>query len=144
MSTPEGALVKQIMAAIAKEYPKAWIFKTVGNPYQIAGVPDLIICVGGRFVALEVKARRSRESTEHALGRTTPRQVQTLEAIRQAGGVSAVVTSPREAIREIIRSSIHAVYDQISSSWQTSPDAAGYMQSIEQALDAFQGEKEDV
>lgn len=99
---PEGLLVRAIAAAILSEHPGSWVFKVHGNPYQSAGVPDLLACVEGRFVALEVKAQRNGESLAHAVGRTTLRQWQELRKITLAGGTSAVVVSAAEAL-EVVR-----------------------------------------
>ena len=66
-----------------------WFFKVAGGPMQQRGVPDLICCVNGAFVALEVKRPE--------LGRLTDLQALTIERIREAGGVAEVVTSVEEA-----------------------------------------------
>jgi len=34
---------------------KAWHMKVHGSMYQKAGVPDIIACINGRFVGIEVK-----------------------------------------------------------------------------------------
>lgn len=49
-----------------------------------SGVPDLICCVGGRFVAFEVKTPR---------GHVSPLQEYNIEKIREAGGLAFVVRS---------------------------------------------------
>jgi hypothetical protein len=58
------------------------------------GSADLIGCLGGRFVALEVKA---------AAGRTSPEQRQWLDLVRRNGGFAAVVRSVDEARAAIAR-----------------------------------------
>ena len=100
MST-EARLQDRIIRAIRKEYPEAWIFHPVGGPYQVPGVPDLLICVEGRFAGLEIKNLRPGESREHALGRVTPVQRKQLRKIYAAGGIVAAVTSVLEALEEL-------------------------------------------
>ena len=68
---------------------KSQHIKTWGAGFGRGGVPDLIICADGRFVALEVKNEAGRVS-----------KLQELEArhIRKSGGVIEVVRSLDEAI----------------------------------------------
>ena len=84
----EATLVRQIKAAL--EAGGAWVMKVHGGPYQAAGIPDLIVCVSGELVALEVKTPK-RRSNVSAL------QKATMEAIERAGGEAYVVTSVEEA-----------------------------------------------
>lgn len=65
--------------------------KTVGSRHH-AGIPDLLVCAEGQFVAIEVK-RPGEKPT--ALQRAQ------LEKIACSGGTSAVVTSCDEAARVI-------------------------------------------
>lgn len=39
-----------------------WYVKTISTGFQRAGIPDLIACVNGRFVAIEVKGESGRPS----------------------------------------------------------------------------------
>ena len=84
---------KDIVAAILrhlKQRPRCFAWKTHGGMYGTAGIPDIIACVGGRFVALEVKQPG---------GKLSRLQEATIEKIRTAGGVAAMVTSVDEAKR---------------------------------------------
>lgn len=84
---------KDIVAAILrylKHRPRCFAWKTHGGMYGTAGIPDIIACVGGRFVALEVKQPG---------GKLSRLQEITLGKIRAAGGVAAMVTSVEEAGR---------------------------------------------
>jgi hypothetical protein len=83
----ETKVTKSIMAYLKKR--GVWCFKVAGGPMQQRGVPDIICCVNGAFVALEVKRPE--------LGRLTDLQALTIERIRDAGGVAEVVTSVEEA-----------------------------------------------
>lgn len=98
MPTNESGLVTDIVKAIRRWYPGAWTFKVVGNPYQMTGVPDLLVLVNGRLVGLEVKFVRPGESVAHARGRATTGQLSQIRSIRDAGGVAGVVVSVNEAL----------------------------------------------
>ena len=101
MPTKESGLVAAISKAIHAHYPQAWVFKTVGNPYQMVGVPDLLLCVDGLLIGLEVKFQRPGESREAALSRVTPGQRGQIHAIRRAGGYADAVLSVDEALATI-------------------------------------------
>ena len=42
--------------------PNTWFFKYWAGPYSKAGIPDIIACVNGYFVAIEVKAENGQPS----------------------------------------------------------------------------------
>lgn len=96
----------QVVAAIKRRllecWPGSWILKVAGGPYQEPGVPDLVVCVQGRFVALEVKHRKPGESDRHARGRATVQQAEQIRRIWKAGGVADVVLTPDEA-EQVVR-----------------------------------------
>lgn len=98
MPTNEAGLVVDIAKAILKAYPSVWMFKVVGGPYQMAGVPDLLACVDGLLVGMEAKFIRPGESHEHAVERATPGQRVQITRINASGGVAGVVTSSEEAL----------------------------------------------
>lgn len=52
-------------------------YKQFGCSYTKAGTPDLLCCVNGHFVAVEVKAEK---------GRPSPLQLYNIDKIRKAGG----------------------------------------------------------
>lgn len=106
-SGPETTLVRNIRTAILREYPNAWIFKVHGSPYQTVGTPDLLVCVAGRLVGMEVKAQRPGESAEHALGRVTPAQHAQIGEILASGGVAGPVLSVADAL-DLIKVAIGA------------------------------------
>lgn len=53
---PEARVVQAIRRAIAKEWPDSVVVKYHGGSYGQAGVADLLCCIEGIFVAIEVKA----------------------------------------------------------------------------------------
>ena len=83
-------LEKDIVAAILrllKKTPCCFAWKEHGGMYGVAGIPDIIACVGGRFVAFEVKVPG---------GKLTKLQEITLQKIRDAKGQAYMVTSAAE------------------------------------------------
>lgn len=59
-----------------------WYVKYFANAYTRSGIPDLIACIGGWFVAIEVKAQN---------GKATDLQKYQRDKIREAGGISIVL-----------------------------------------------------
>ena len=94
---PETRLVKAIRDYITKHYPDAWFFKVHGSPYQTAGTPDVLVCVGGHLFAMEAKAQRQRESVAAALGRVSLVQQIQLKRLLRAGATVGVVLSVEDA-----------------------------------------------
>ena len=105
--TNEKGLVGRIVAAITRRYPHAWIIKTHGGPRQVAGLPDLFVCVDGQFIGLEVKHQKPGESDAHARGRATRQQLEQIRRIEAAGGTAAVVLTVEEALETIYRAILH-------------------------------------
>ena len=87
----ETHLQTRIRRAILQHFPGSWMVKIHGGPMQAAGIPDLIGCVEGRFVALEVKLPGGKHPV-------SPLQTQVLRQIKRAGGVARVVTSEEDAL----------------------------------------------
>lgn len=63
-----------------------WYVKFFANAYTKAGVPDLLACCNGKFVAIEVKAEN---------GRPSELQLHNIEEIKKAGGI-AIVLYPKD------------------------------------------------
>jgi Holliday junction resolvase len=83
----EKDIVNRIKVHMTKR--GAWVIKTHGSPH-LAGIPDILACYEGRFMALEVKRPETRNTV-------TERQARFLQDITEAGGITAVVTSVEEA-----------------------------------------------
>jgi hypothetical protein len=94
---PESRLVKKIQDRI--KLLGGFPVKLHGgdNPFQQAGISDLLICYHGMFVAIEAKMPGQKPS---ALQRTFLRQV------KEAGGVAGVAYSVEEA-EELLLSAVN-------------------------------------
>ena len=69
----------------------AYFIKTHGDRFSKVGTPDIIACVNGHFVALEVKA---------TTGKPSELQLYHLRNIMLAGGYSAIIV-PTEGVEKI-------------------------------------------
>ena len=79
----EAALITNIRKYLAT-VPECFFWKEHGGQYGTAGIPDIIVCHKGRFIAFEAKVGRNKP---------TKLQAATIEQIRRAGGTAAVVYS---------------------------------------------------
>lgn len=79
----EKTIVKKIRDYL-KTVPECYAWKTHGGQYSQAGIPDIICCIKGRFVAFEVKTPD---------GKPTVLQEQTIRKLRAAGGIAEIVRS---------------------------------------------------
>lgn len=87
----ETQLVEAIKRYL-KTVPELFFWKEHGGQFGTSGIPDLIICYRGRFLAFEVKTARGKPSVL---------QTVTIRQIMRAGGIATVVRSVGE-VREII------------------------------------------
>lgn len=62
--------------------PCGWFLKVWGGGYQQSGIPDLLLCVQGFFLAVEVKG---------VGGKATPLQRLNLGQIKAAGGIGLIL-----------------------------------------------------
>src|SRR5271157_905687 len=90
----ESDLSRKIKQALQKEFHGSYWFKTAAGPYQTTGLPDIIGCVNGKFVGIEVKMPK-RLDTVSVL------QQSNLDTITKAGGLSFVATDAKEAVDEV-------------------------------------------
>ena len=75
-----------------KEQPCCFAFKEHGGAYGTAGIPDIICCCNGKFVAFDVKIPN---------GKLSKLQEITLQKIKNAKGIAYKVTSLEE-VKEIL------------------------------------------
>lgn len=78
--TPEGRVKAQVRKTLVKH--GVYYFSPPANGYGRVGIPDIICCMQGKFIAIECKAKGNTP---------TPLQRRELEAIHNAGGVAMVV-----------------------------------------------------
>lgn len=82
----EKAITNQILKYL-KSLPECFVFKEHGGLYGTSGIPDIIVCYKGKFVAFEVKTEK---------GKFSKLQEITIAKIRKANGMAFKVTSLEE------------------------------------------------
>lgn len=91
--TPE-AKVKASVTKVLREEGVYYFFPAT-HGYGRSGVPDIVCCVSGAFLAIECKAGRNKP---------TALQVQEIEAIRRCGGVAIVANEENwDMVRPLVR-----------------------------------------
>lgn len=96
---PEARISRGILDALKSA--GVFSFKVHGGPTMMAGLPDIIACVEGIFLGLEVKTPQKRSNTSE-------RQKYVHGLIGQAGGIVHVVCSVPEALEIVYRIRAHA------------------------------------
>lgn len=77
------------------EQENCWYVKYFANAYTSKGIPDLLCCVNGYFLAVEVKAEN---------GRASELQKWNVDKIRSCGG-KAIILKPSQfdSFRELVK-----------------------------------------
>jgi len=83
----EASIVRSIVSHCRRR--GFWFIKTWGAGFGRGGVPDLIVCADGRFVALEVK---------NEAGKVSKLQDLEMRQIEKSGGAVQVIRTLDEAI----------------------------------------------
>lgn len=79
-------------------------FKYFGCSYSEAGTPDILACVNGYFIAIEVKAQN---------GKASELQLVKIEEIRKAGGLAYIVyPTGWEKLKDIIDGLLHEEFNR--------------------------------
>jgi Holliday junction resolvase len=95
--TPESK-VKAAVVKLLKQYG-AYYFFPATHGYGRSGVPDIVCCIKGKFLAIECKAGK---------GETTALQDKEINAIRTAQGVAAVARETNlDMIEQILKELTH-------------------------------------
>lgn len=94
--TPEGKVKAKVTKAL--KAMGAYHCMPVTGGFGMSGVPDILVCYQGRFIAIECKAGK---------GRVTALQQSNLESIEKAGGVALVIAEAQaDSVTEIIKEAI--------------------------------------
>ena len=90
-ATPESKVKKKVVDVIKKH--KAYYFYPVMGGFGRSGIPDVIVCHRGRFVAIECKAGNNKP---------TALQEAEMNKIKESGGKVLVVNEDNIADVDII------------------------------------------
>lgn len=89
----EADIVRAILKYL-KTVPDCFAWKEHGGMYGTAGIPDIICCIGGRFVAFEVKTETGKPT---ALQEATIRKIlecsESVQIVRSVSEVRAAIDS---------------------------------------------------
>ena len=88
----EKTITNQILKYLKSE-PECFAFKEHGGIYGVSGIPDVICCYNGKFVAFEVKTLQ---------GKLSRLQEIMIKRINNAGGMAFKVTSLQE-VKDILK-----------------------------------------
>lgn len=92
-ATPEKKVKDKVVSALKAE--GAYYFFPATHGFGRSGVPDVVACVNGHFLAIECKAGKNKP---------TLLQVREIEAIRRSNGVAVVVNEENwEMVRPLVR-----------------------------------------
>lgn len=81
MSGPEKQFENKVKDYLRKN--KCWYIKYWGGgDFTKAGIPDLLVCVNGYFLAIELKSSR---------GKATELQKVQIDLIRKSGGIAIIL-----------------------------------------------------
>lgn len=90
----EAAFTKQVKNFLDK-LPLTWYYKVFGGGMQRAGIPDIIACINGHFVALELKSD---------IGKPSALQTRNVRLINESNGIAMVVYPDQlEDLKETLR-----------------------------------------
>ena len=92
MATPESKVKTAVKRYLVQE--GVYFFMPPGVGYGRAGIPDIICCVQGTFLAIECKAGK---------GKPTALQEREMQLIRDTGGYAIVVSDDPETFTAMSR-----------------------------------------
>ena len=81
MAGPEKQFENEIKKYL-ESLPNTYYFKYWAGPYSKSGIPDIIACVNGMFVAIEVKAEN---------GHPSELQKRNIRLIQESNGYACIV-----------------------------------------------------
>jgi len=89
----ESKLSRRIIQVLNQQ-PHTFAWKNHGSQFTLGGLPDIIVCCRGLFIALEVKMPGQRDNV-------SPVQQVVHQQLRDAGGRVHVISSVEEALTAI-------------------------------------------
>jgi Holliday junction resolvase len=92
--TPEGRVKKAVKKLL--DTHGVYYYMPVQNGMGIVGVPDIIACWRGKFLAIETKAPGRKHTV-------TANQKMQLEKIAASGGIAVVVDDPADIEKLLTR-----------------------------------------
>ena len=81
----ESQLKRKIILYIKENYSNCFVY--CPHDFTMSGIPDILICLHGRFIAIELKMKDKNKGSKFVL------QQFILSLIRKAGGIAEVCYS---------------------------------------------------
>lgn len=103
--TPEARVKHAIKKMLKEEFPQVWTYWPVSNGMGAHGIPDMIMCAGGKFIGVEVKAPGKK---------VTLLQANQLKAIEASGGTTLVLVG--EDSVDTLRTMLNCMHLPIAAS----------------------------
>jgi Holliday junction resolvase len=97
-ATPEKKVKDKVVGILKEE--EVYYFFPATHGFGRSGVPDIVCCVNGHFLAIEVKAGTNKP---------TALQVREIEAIRRCNGVAVVANDENW---DMVRGLVHKMKEQ--------------------------------
>lgn len=92
-ATPEKRVKDKVVGILKSE--GVYYFFPATHGYGRSGVPDIVACMGGKFLGIECKAGKNKP---------TALQIKEIEHIRRCGGVAIVVNEENwDMVRALIK-----------------------------------------
>lgn len=79
--TKESAVQRELIDRLQAKWPDAYVRKIAQNMYSHGGIPDILVCLEGNFVAIEVKTDT---------GKLSKLQKRDIRLIEEAGGLAFI------------------------------------------------------
>lgn len=99
--TPEGKIKRKIVDWIKRTWPNSYVIRYPAGMFGRTGVPDLICCIDGLFIGIEVKTETNDP---------TKLQMNELIKIKSASGISVLIRGfdigKLEKLKEIINGKV--------------------------------------
>jgi hypothetical protein len=99
--TPEKKVKDWVKKCILEAFPDAYWYMPVPMGFGRKGVPDILLCINGRFVAIECKAESS--------GVPTKLQQKNLDDVDKAGGLAFTMAGKDQSLMDHIISTLGKV-----------------------------------
>lgn len=91
--TPEKIVKDKVVSVLKSE--EVYYFFPATHGFGRSGVPDIVACVNGKFLAIETKANGNKP---------TALQIREIESIRRNQGVAVVVDETNwDMVRDLVR-----------------------------------------
>lgn len=79
--TPEAKFQEQVIKYL-KSLDNCWYVKIWGGGFMKSGIPDILCCIKGKFIALELKAEN---------GKASALQKYNIDKINKSGGLGYIL-----------------------------------------------------